>query len=94
VRVSTLESIGEGMKGEKHLPLAAKMEGVDRLELTLFGIGPNVSKPASYRMAELYFPTERQMQASLDSPEGQAIADDLQKFSTGGVTMLVGSVES
>ena len=43
---------------EKHLPLTATMKGVSRLELTRFGPGPDGGKPAYYRMAELYFPTE------------------------------------
>ncbi len=79
---------------EKHLPLAAKMKGVVRLELTRFGPGTDGSKPAYYRMAELYFPTEVQMQSMLSSPEGQAAVADLPNFATGGVTMLAGSVES
>lgn len=79
---------------EKHLPLAAQMKGVDRLELTRFGPGPDGGKPVYYRMAELYFPTEQQMQTTMSSPEGQATVADLPKFSTGGVTVLVGIVES
>ena len=78
---------------EKHLPLAAKMKGMSRLELTRFGPGPDGDKPAYYRMAELYFPTQAQMQSTLSSPEGQAAVADLPKFATGGVTMLAGSVE-
>ena len=77
---------------EKHLPLAAKMKGVARLELTKFTPGADGSKPEYYRMAELYFPTEAQMRTTLSSPEGQAAVADLPRFATGGVTMLVGSV--
>jgi uncharacterized protein (TIGR02118 family) len=54
-----------------HLPIAAKMQGVERLELTLFGPGPDGSKPAYYRMAELYFPNEAQLQTTLGSPAGE-----------------------
>jgi uncharacterized protein (TIGR02118 family) len=78
---------------EKHLPLAAKMKGVDRLELTRFRPGPDSNKPAHYRMAELYFPTEVQMQSTLSSAEGQTAVADLKNFTTGGVTILMGSVE-
>lgn len=78
---------------ETHLPIAAKMKGVARLELTRFGPGPDGSKPAYYRMAELYFPSEAQLQATLGSQEGQAAVSDLPNFATGGVTMLTGSVE-
>jgi uncharacterized protein (TIGR02118 family) len=76
-----------------HLPLAARMKGVARLELTKFVAGPDGGRPASYRMAEVYFASQAQMQQTLGSPEGKATVDDLAKFATGGVTMLVGSVE-
>jgi len=75
-----------------HLPLAGKMGGVDRLELTKFVSAPDGGKPAYYRMAELYFATQAQMEQSLGSNEGQATVADLEKFATGGVTVLVGSV--
>jgi uncharacterized protein (TIGR02118 family) len=45
-------------------------------------------------MAELYFPSEDQLQTTLGSAEGQAAVADLSNFATGGVTILVGSVES
>jgi uncharacterized protein (TIGR02118 family) len=76
-----------------HLPIAARMPGVARVELTRFGPGPDGSQAAFYRMAELYFPSEAQTKATLGSPEGQAAVADLQNFATGGVTMLVGVVE-
>lgn len=79
---------------EKHLPLAATMTGVSRLELTRFGPGPDGGQPVYYRMAEVYFPTEAQMKSTLSSPDGKATVADLPKFASGGVTVLVGSVES
>jgi uncharacterized protein (TIGR02118 family) len=78
----------------KHLPLAAKMKGVDRLELTKFVPGPDGVNPPYYRMAELYFADQAHMEKSLGSAEGQATVADLQKFATGGVTVLIGSVKS
>lgn len=78
---------------EKHLPLAAIMKGMGRLELTRYRPGTDSKKPAYYRMGEHYFPTEVQMQTTLSSPEGQAAVADLQNFATGSVTILVGSVE-
>jgi len=80
--------------GSTHLPLAAKMKGVARIELTKFVAGPDGGKPAFYRMAELYFTTQVQMEQSLGSAEGQATVADLPKFSTGGVTVVIGSVEA
>lgn len=76
-----------------HLPLAAEIKGVARIELTKFTAGPGGTKPAFYRMAELYFATQAQMEQTLGSPEGQAAVADLPNFATGGVTMVIGSVE-
>jgi len=80
--------------GGTHLPLAAKMKGVARIEFTKFVSGPDGAKPAFYRMAELYFTTQAQMEQSLKSPEGQATVADTQNFATGGVTMVIGSVDA
>jgi len=76
-----------------HLPIASLMKGVVRLELTKFGTGPDGGKPAYYRMAEAYFATQAQMEQTLGSSEGQATVADLARFATGGVTMLVGSID-
>lgn len=78
---------------ETHMPLAEKMQGVVRAELTKFLAGPDGARPAFYRMAELYFANQAQMHETLGSPEGQATVADLPKFATGGVTILVGVVE-
>ena len=75
-----------------HLPLAATMNDVVRIELTKFISGPDGTKPASYRMAELYFATRQEMEQTLASPEGKATVADLAKFATGGVTVLIGAV--
>lgn len=75
-----------------HLPLAAKMKGVDRLELTKFLSAPDGGKPAFYRMAELYFTTQEQMEQTLESAEGQATVADLQNFAAGAFTVLIGSI--
>ena len=79
--------------GGTHLPLAAKMKGVARIEFTRFVAGPDGAKAPFYRMAELYFTSQAQMEQALKSPEGQATVADLPKFATGGVTMMIGSVE-
>jgi len=79
---------------ETHLPLAGRMSGVARLELTRFGPGLDAAPPEYYRMAELYFTNAAQLQTTLGSPEGQAVVADLPNFATGGVTVLVGTVEA
>jgi uncharacterized protein (TIGR02118 family) len=76
-----------------HLPIAARMRGVERLELTRVLGSPDGARPAFYRMAEIYFASDAQMQATLSSPEGQATVADLANFATGGVTVLIGAVD-
>ena len=78
---------------ETHLPLASRMKGLARVELTRFVSGPDGGRPPFYRMAELYFPSQTAMRESMGSPEGQATAGDIASFATGGATMLIGSVE-
>ena len=77
---------------ETHLPIAAKMQGVVKLELTKFLSAPDGGKAAYYRMAELHFPGMAEMQQTMGSPEGQAASADLSNFATGGVTFLVGEI--
>lgn len=75
-----------------HLPIAGKMKGVDRLELTKFISGAGGREPEYYRMAELYFTSREQMEKSLESAEGQAAVADIDNFATGGVTLLLGTL--
>ncbi|MCW8981149.1 MAG: EthD family reductase [Altibacter sp.] len=79
---------------KNHLPLTATMKGVARLELTKFLGTPDGHKAEYYRMAELYFSTPQQMQETMGSPEGQATVLDLSNFATGGVNVIIGTVEN
>jgi uncharacterized protein (TIGR02118 family) len=77
-----------------HLPIASKMKGVVKMEFTKFVSAVDGSKAPYYRMAELYFPGMEEMQETMASPEGQAAVGDLPNFATGGVTVIIGTVES
>jgi uncharacterized protein (TIGR02118 family) len=79
---------------ETHLPIAAKMKGVDKLELTKFLSAADGSKAAYYRMAELFFAGPAELQETMSSPEGQAAVADLPNFANGGVTMIIGVIEN
>lgn len=79
---------------ETHLPMAAKMQGVAKLELTKFISAPDGSKAAYYRQANLLFSGPEQLQQTMASPEGQAAAADLVNFATGGVTMIIGTADN
>lgn len=76
-----------------HLPLVDAIPGMARAELTRFSGTPDGAAPAYYRMAELYFPSPAQMQASMGSAEGEAAVADIGHFATGGVSVLVGEVD-
>ena len=79
---------------EHHMPLVAKMKGIAKVEVTKMLGGPDGSAPEYYRMAELYFEDAAQMQATMSSPEGQATSADLANFATGGVKVIIGTVEN
>ena len=75
---------------ETHLPLVDKIEGLAKAVITEIQ-GSLGGAPSEYLiMAELYFKNEAQMQESMGSPEGQAVANDLSNFASGGVTIMVG----
>lgn len=75
-----------------HLPIAAKMQGFEKVEYTKFISAPDGTPAAYYRMAEFWFTGPDTLQATMGSPEGQATAADLANFATGGVKLLVGTV--
>jgi len=76
---------------QTHLPLVDKMEGLEKAEITEIQ-GELGGKPSEYfLMAELYFKNEAQMKESMGSAVGQAVANDLSNFATGGVTILIGN---
>jgi uncharacterized protein (TIGR02118 family) len=77
-----------------HLPLVAKVQGIVKKEWTKFLPNPDGSAAAYYRMAELYFAGPGEMQQTLRSPEGKAMAADLANFASGGVTIIFGQVEN
>jgi len=75
-----------------HMPLAEQIEGVARIVLTKGLPGPDGSKPAFYRSAQLFFSDAAQMAASMGSPAGAATAADIANFADGGVTVFTATV--
>lgn len=76
-----------------HLPIAATMKDIDKVEYTKFIPAPDGSTPAHYRMAEFWVDSIETLKTTMHSVEGVATAADLVNFATGGVTFLVGVVE-
>lgn len=77
---------------ETHLPIAAKMKGVKRLELSKVAPGPDGAAPPFYRIAELYFTSKKQMDKVMATPEAKATVADIPNFATGGFTVLVSEI--
>lgn len=76
-----------------HLPLVtakAKEIGFSKAVLIKFAPNADGSKPAHYRMAQLWFPSEAALKAGMATPGFKAVADNLSKFSTGGQIVLTG----
>jgi uncharacterized protein (TIGR02118 family) len=78
---------------DTHLPLAAKMQGVQRFEATRIVGTPDGSQAPYYRAAELWFESQESLRATLSSEEGQATVADIPNFATGGATVLIGEVD-
>lgn len=83
----------EAYYAETHMPLVAKMTGFLRQEKALVAGTPSGERPPYHRMFEGWFESETAMQAAFGTPEGKAVVDDLANFATGGVTLLVSTVE-
>ena len=77
----------------KHVPLAARMQGVARFEASRVVGTPDGGQPPYYRMAELWFDSQEAMQASMGSAEGQETVADIGNFATGGATVIVGEID-
>lgn len=76
---------------EVHTPLARKMPGLKRLEISHFTGSPG-GEPKFYMMAELYFENVEAMKAALSSPEGKAAAKDVMGFAGDLIHMMFADV--
>ncbi len=77
---------------ETHLPIAAQIPGIAKVELTKVLGTPDGAQATDYRMAEVYFNSMEELQAGMGSAEGQATVSDLSNFATGGVNVMIGEV--
>jgi uncharacterized protein (TIGR02118 family) len=76
-----------------HLPLAAKMPNVRRFEASRVVGTPDGGEAPFYRVAELWFDSQEDLQGSTSSAEGQATVADIAKFASGGATVLIADVD-
>jgi len=78
---------------EIHAPLARKMPGLAKLEISRMTGSPG--GPAKYYlMAELYFEDQAALVAGLGSDEGKAAAKDVMSFAGDIVTMMFADVDA
>ena len=74
---------------ERHIPLVEKMPNLRRFEKALVVATPDGSRPPYYRVVELYFDSEEELQGSMATPEGRAPGEDVPNYATGGATVLI-----
>src|SRR5438046_2135128 len=76
-----------------HMPLVQKMTGPVRYEAARVVGTPSGEKPAFYRVFEFWFESMEALQASFGSTEGKAVMADVPNFATGGITLLISTVD-
>ncbi|HYZ53167.1 MAG TPA: EthD family reductase [Streptosporangiaceae bacterium] len=76
-----------------HMPLVAKIPGLDRVETGRFVAALDGGEETYYRAAELHFADQAALDAALGSPEGRATAADYQQIAPPGSRMFVQAVD-
>ena len=76
-----------------HLPLVEKMPNLQRYEAARIVATPDGSEPPYYRIFDGYFEDMEQLQSSLAAPEGQAAANDIPNYATGGATLFFAEID-
>ena len=74
-----------------HIPLVNAMPNLRRVEKALVVATSDGSAPPYYRVVELYFDSEEELQASRATPEGRAPGEDVPNYATGGATVRASS---
>lgn len=83
----------ESHYGTTHAELVAKLPNLRRFEAALAVATPDGSDLPCYRIAELWYDNQDDLQASLGSPEGQAAVADIPNFASGGAQTFVAAVD-
>jgi uncharacterized protein (TIGR02118 family) len=74
---------------ETHAPLAKKMPGLKRYEISQGTVASPAGASGIHLAAILTFDSLAAIQSGLGSPEGQAAVNDLQNFASGGADVLM-----
>src|SRR6185312_4845690 len=73
---------------EKHVPLAKKIPGLRKYEVSDGGVASPSGKRDIHLIATLHFDDVAAIQKAFASAEGQATAADMQTFASGGADMF------
>jgi uncharacterized protein (TIGR02118 family) len=73
-----------------HLPLANKMPGLKKVEITRFTETPMGTEAPFYLKAEMFFDDKETLMRAMGSLEGKAAAKDVMSFAGKLVTMMIG----
>lgn len=79
---------------EVHVPLAAKVPNVQRIESAKVFPKEDGTPTPAYRTADLYFADYATASAALATPAGQALAGDAMELGSAGVKLLLSDIES
>ncbi len=74
---------------EKHVPIAKRLPGLKRFEVSASAINMPQGGPPYHLVAQLEFDSLQALGAAMASPEGRAAGADLANFATGGADLLV-----
>ena len=74
---------------EKHVPLAKKLPGLRKYQVTQGPIASPAGPSGIHLIATLTFDSLAAIQAAFGTPEGQAAGGDVPNFATGGADMLM-----
>jgi len=74
---------------EKHIPLAKKIPGLKKYEISQGPVATPAGPSEVYLVATLQFDNMAAIQKAFSSPEGQATTADVPTFATGGAEILL-----
>ncbi len=74
---------------QKHVPLARKIPGVRKYEVSQGAVATPAGASGYHLVAILHFDDVPAIQAAVASPEGKAAVADLQNFASGGVDIFI-----
>ncbi len=74
---------------EKHIPLAKKIPGLRKYEVSQGPVATPAGPSAYHLVALLHYDNLAAIQSAFASPEGQAAVADVQAFATGGADIIM-----